>query len=272
MTTLIAWAAYDQRRPSSFYLASDSRITWGSGARRWDAGRKIFASNKFPDLFGYAGDVVFPCLCLSQIVDGLDHGVLVPSGASATERAQAIFDAITRSFSRRHQAVDHDFTIFHASRDGDGKHSQFMLWTTIYETKQKCWHHKAVEMPNSTSIVAIAGSGGKVAKREVDAWIKKLSPGLSRSIFSGFCDAIERDDDPLSGGAPQLAGLYLSGSGMSYGILHEDQPFLHGLPVAVHVSSPELEWRDRLFQRLDGQTLKPIAGAQRHARPTVLRS
>ena len=44
------------------YLASDSRITWGSANRRWDAGRKLFTSDKSSHAFGYCGDVVFPSL------------------------------------------------------------------------------------------------------------------------------------------------------------------------------------------------------------------
>lgn len=32
MTTIVAWAGVDQRKVSSIYIASDSRITWGDSA------------------------------------------------------------------------------------------------------------------------------------------------------------------------------------------------------------------------------------------------
>jgi hypothetical protein len=50
MTSLIAWIGVDSRGPASAYLASDSRISWASGAH-WDIGRKLFTSEKSADLF-----------------------------------------------------------------------------------------------------------------------------------------------------------------------------------------------------------------------------
>ena len=57
MTTLISWVGIDQRRPTSLYLASDSRISWGSQHHRWDVGRKLFSCKVSADIFGYCGDV-----------------------------------------------------------------------------------------------------------------------------------------------------------------------------------------------------------------------
>ena len=51
---------------------SDSRITWPNA--HWDAGQKLFVSTRFPDIFGYSGDVQFPTLALRQILDRMDQG------------------------------------------------------------------------------------------------------------------------------------------------------------------------------------------------------
>jgi hypothetical protein len=58
MTTLIAWVAFTDtgehpELPRAVYMASDSRITWGSSGRRWDAGRKLFSPHEQPHLFGH---------------------------------------------------------------------------------------------------------------------------------------------------------------------------------------------------------------------------
>jgi len=270
MTTLIAWVAYDQRRSASFYLASDSRITWGSQHRRWDAGRKLFGCKSSPDVFGYAGDVVFPCLCLSQIVDALDNGLLAPAGASPLERSEVVYEAIQTSFNRRHNGDDRDFTIYHGARENEGPQTIFHLWTIDFLASSKTWQRSKIEIGSETNIVKSAGSGGKSAEQQASSWAKHLSPGLSRSIFSGFCDLLEKQEDPLSGGAPQLVGLYLKGPAKTFGIVSGGQPFLYGLPVVPNLSSATLEWRDTLFQRLDGQTLQRVEGGQRHARPTQL--
>jgi hypothetical protein len=270
MTTLIAWVAYDQRRPSSFYLASDSRITWGSQHHRWDAGRKLFACRNSPDLFGYAGDVVFPCLCLSQVVDALDNGLLVTEEASPSERADAVYNAIQTSFGRRHNVIERDFTIFHATRENEGVNTNFHFWSIEFISESKTWSRTEVLIGDRTNIVKSAGSGGKSAEQHAALWTSYLDPGLSRSIFSGFCDHLEKKEDPLSGGAPQLVGLYLKGPAKNFGIVSGGQPFLYGLPVVPNMSSASLEWRDTLLQRVDGQTLKLVSGSQRHARPTQL--
>jgi hypothetical protein len=59
MTTIVTWAAVDTHGVSSIYIASDSRISWGA-TTVWDSGRKTFASQDCPFVFGYWGDVLFP--------------------------------------------------------------------------------------------------------------------------------------------------------------------------------------------------------------------
>jgi len=81
MTTLIAWIVYSAtgerpELPRAIYVASDSRITWGSQARRWDAGRKVFNPSKAPHIFGYCGDVVFPSLVLGQVISAIDNNIM----------------------------------------------------------------------------------------------------------------------------------------------------------------------------------------------------
>lgn len=59
MTLLASWAAIDTHGISSAYIVSDSRISWGN-KKYFDFGKKVFASKKYPEIFGYAGDVLFP--------------------------------------------------------------------------------------------------------------------------------------------------------------------------------------------------------------------
>ena len=39
--------------------------------------KKVFASKKYPEIFGYAGDVLFPSIVLEQIIELIDAGVLL---------------------------------------------------------------------------------------------------------------------------------------------------------------------------------------------------
>jgi hypothetical protein len=49
MTSLAAWAAVDARAISSFYLVSDSRITFDDGRPPFDRAQKLFASSRYAD-------------------------------------------------------------------------------------------------------------------------------------------------------------------------------------------------------------------------------
>ena len=64
-TSLVVWVRVDSRGPASLHLASDSRISWGepkTGSHLifGTFERKVFASTRHPDIFGYCGDVAFP--------------------------------------------------------------------------------------------------------------------------------------------------------------------------------------------------------------------
>ncbi len=116
MTTLIAWISIDQNAPSAFYMASDSRISWGSEWARWDAGRKLFACRSYADMFGYAGDVVFPCLVLGQIAEAIDSQLLFHANDISESRHAKFVSAVQASFDRRHNVPDTDFILLHGSR------------------------------------------------------------------------------------------------------------------------------------------------------------
>jgi hypothetical protein len=53
----------------------------------------------------------------------------------------------------------------------------------------------------------------------------------------------------------------------AFGGIQGDERYLHGLLLPKESESNLVEWRDELFQRVDGRSLKIMAGAQRHARP-----
>jgi hypothetical protein len=79
MTTLVCLVGVDQRKPSSVYIGSDSRISWGDSDTVWSQGRKVFACANSPRVFGYVGDVTFPALAIPTIVDLIDKGAVDPN-------------------------------------------------------------------------------------------------------------------------------------------------------------------------------------------------
>lgn len=270
MTTLVAWWSRDQNRFAALHVATDSRISWGSSSRRWDAGRKVFASATTPDIWAYCGDVVFPALVLSQLTSAADKGALFGVDATPEERHEVVVAGLKNSFQRRHDAPDENFTVVHASRAGEGKEAKPLLWRTSFNKAGRIWTDEAVEIGEAApGIIVTAGSGSSALKAEAKRWSESDIGGTSRSIYMAFCEAISSGADPLSGGAPQMASLRPSGGGQTVGTFHEGQPHLHGLPLAAAADPDSFEWFDDLLQRVDPQTGAVKGDAARHAKPRM---
>lgn len=88
----------------------------------------------------------------------------------------------------------------------------------------------------------------------------------SRSIFWAFCDALRERNDPLTGGAPQLIGLYRIDQPRTFGVVYDGNRHFQGLLLQNDIKFDGIEWRDEYFQRLDGESMLVIAGARRHGR------
>lgn len=270
MTSLIAWIAVDQLAPSAFYMASDSRISWGSEHSRWDAGRKLFLCRRHSDIFGYAGDVVFPSLVLGQITEAADVNLLFQNHDTSEDRHTKFVDATKASFQRRHNAPNFDFLILHGSRQFSGPKAQFRLWCLTFNAATRKWVDSEINVPaNKSTLLAAFGSGAKSVESHSFHWEASAQGGTSRAIFSAFCDAVRSTTDPYSGGVPQLVGMYHTRMPQVFGVVQDNKRYFHGFPLPDEVDPEVIEWRDELFQRIDGRTLAIRQGAQRHVRPNL---
>lgn len=267
VTTLLSWVSVDARGPSGIYIVGDSRITWGSESHRWDSGRKVFASLS-ADIFGYCGDVLYPTLVLGQLSDLAGQSLLWDKHENAEMRHDKIVQCLKRSFERRHNAPDYDFTILHGARDGEGLRGSFHLWRTSYGARRRNWTDQKIELgvPLKSAVLVKLGSGDHALDREINAWDASSQGGTARSIFSAFCDALEKKNDPLSGGVPQIVSLDRRGGGKVIGFIADGKHHIYGLPIQPLPGLSKIEWVDSLFQRMSPETMAPLPDAQRHAR------
>lgn len=272
MTTLQSWVSYSDTGersdlPRAVYIVSDSRITWGSFERRWEAGRKIFTPNLEPHLFGYCGDVIFPALLIGQLTSAIDAGILFSSDASADERNELVLQAVRLGVSRAVSTPTGDFSIHHLYRERSWPNTHFRAWTIFFKATSGTCSSQEVCIPSTTAVIGSFGSGRESARAHHSHWQATESAGRSRAILSSFCDSISSDDDPLSGGPPQLAALYTKGPPIQIGMYINRRKFVNGLEVTGS-SLGKIEWRDRLGQEVEPQTGKVIPGARRFFRPT----
>ena len=85
MTLIVSWLGVDTHGPTSAYIAGDSRISWNSRTK-FDYGKKVFSSKEYPEILAYSGDVLFPSIVLSQIIEMIDSNILFTKSLNCNER------------------------------------------------------------------------------------------------------------------------------------------------------------------------------------------
>ncbi len=260
MTSIAVWAGVDTHGVASLYVASDSRISWGL-SYRWDQGRKVFACRSQPHIFGYWGDVLFPALCLPVLVDRIDDGLLARSESAEHEEVLRALQSLWSGYPPQEKR---DLGIIHASRAGDGTGCVFKLAIITYEKKSDSWDIRLAPMPPSSAVLQVAGSGTQAVRRSLDLWQMSNAAGTSRAIFSAFCESVAGSRDQYTGGAPQLAGLYRIGAGRLFGFVQGSQRYFAGSILSDSEPEGEIEWRNHLFERVDGRSGARLPGAQMH--------
>ncbi len=272
MTLLVSWTGVDTHGTASAYIASDSRVTWGNKGH-FDHARKVFAFQRCPDILGYCGDVLFPSIVLSQIIEMADRGLLFRSGASCPEKSEAIRGKLVQQFKAYPSFVDgitrDTLQILHVSRDSVDNR-QFSCWLIQWNRKAG-WYVESKTLPPQSDVLCSLGSGAKEFAQNFRRYRAGPDHGTSRAVFHCFCDTLFNVQDGQCGGAPQLVGLYRKpqAPAISYGIITRGRRYFLGAIVDQDVDFAAVEWRNDLFELCDGQTMKKLDGAQ--AQPDHLR-
>lgn len=268
MTSLAVSLSVDARGPCALYLLTDSRITWGTRANRWDGGQKTFCSKRFPDIFGYCGDAYFPPMILRQIVEQLDAGLLCADTATPELRHQILLSAMKNAIERvRGDPPKIDFTVYHGARSETGMKSEFLLWETRHLHRSDDWIDASIDLEESHSYLAqVDGSGASSIRRESSKWQATPAAQTSRSSVWAFFDSLRSNSDKLSGGPPQMVGIWRINAGRQFGIVWNGLPYVAGLRAMGFLSNDEFLWFDESFEPCDahGNRLKPHKA---HARP-----
>lgn len=260
MTLLLSWVGKDSRKISSFYIASDSRFSWGSPIQ-YDYGSKVFAFKNSPDIIGYCGDVLYPTTIINQLINMDLSNILFPPNCSATKRSEIIFKELTEKFNSypSHQVMRDKLEIVHASRDNE---TDFIC--NVYRwSKKKKWERLPQYVPDMSDKVLILGSGSEEYHSKYLKYYNSLGGKTSRALFQCLCDCLKGIQDINCGGSPQLVGLFNKFNGMNFGVIYNHKRFFLGKEILKSNLLTNIEWRNELFERCDGDSMNILIKAQR---------
>jgi hypothetical protein len=268
MTSLIAWVGVDSRGVASAYFASDSRITWPGGGV-WDHGRKLFACRRYPHIFGYCGDVLFPTQTLSQITELIDSDLFINPSDTVDSCAEQVVSIMASAFKTYPSAEKRNFDVLYCMRQGEMFSSRFHLRRITFNPSGAA-SVSSIEIPNRSEAVAVLGSGTQNLRAQLKQWASSDVGGTSRAVFSAFCDSLRTEADPLSGGPPQLLGIWRKSPPRTFGIIWQQHRYFYGIEVDSTPALSEVRWYNELFEICDPGTLAKKLDAQPQPRPKDL--
>lgn len=280
MTTLAGWVGVDARGPSSIYLISDSRISWLSDNPNapptaiWDNGRKTFACHTSAEIFGYAGDVLFPTQTIGQISELIDRGTVSLRGTTPEGRLEWIVKSLEASCKTYPDVQSRAFSLLYCGRQNEGMSCQFYAFYLQFNEGVLASQIK-ISIPTSSGPLTYFedeerfafGSGRNHFKDRWKKWRASDVGGTSRSVFSAFTDHLKRGDDSCTGGPPQLVGIYRKHPARSFGIIWDQRRFLGGMEVFAVGDENRMNWHNDLFEICDPTSMQRAEGAQPQPRP-----
>lgn len=260
MTLIVGWIAKDTRGITSTYLASDSRLSMNA-TNLYDYGRKLYASKKYPDIFGYCGDVLFPSMMLSQLISLIDDNII----SYESNKSDIVLKQIRIQIKSYVNLIQENFNIYHFYKELEEFHFKRYSWSA----KDKQLTCSDVSFGQN---YIVDGSG----KEEFDNLFKKSynisdSAGTSRNIYQCFVHTIFNNTKYSFGGAPQLVGIYRkpTGVGENLGIIYKKQLYYLGSPIDKDGALDNIEWRNENFERCAGNSMNILPNAQRQPNPIL---
>lgn len=263
MTTLISWISYDQRSPASIYIASDSRFNW-DGKAFWDSGRKIYFSNKYPDILGFCGDVLFCSQLLSQIISYIDSCDIFEESGSSDSRSELVYSLIKRSFGSYPASFALEtFQILYVTRQAKKEFHVYVIEWVKDRVGEDKWKKIKIKIPDKTGIIQSLGSGGDKYIQHYGIFYGSSDVyGLSRSYYFALNSHIESGEDSKTGGPIQLAGLFNEGSAKIHGVIKNEKRYLYGMEIDPHQKLNLVRWVNDRFENCDGFDTKRQFDAQ----------
>ncbi|MDF9795375.1 hypothetical protein OKW21_000638 [Catalinimonas alkaloidigena] len=264
MTLLVSWIGVDDKKNgksvASLYIASDSRYSWGKYGK-YDYGIKVFGSTRYPDIFGFCGDVLFPSIVFGQLIPQIDSGLIFNDSDIGEIKNKKFCDFLRTSLeSYPKEQLAGSFTILHGTRIS----KEFKCYKTTYSTLYGLKNIE-IRLPSFSTKVCSEGSGKNEFDKNFAIWEseKHNNHRTSRGVYHCLITTLNNIKDLQTGGKPQIVGLYRVSNMRLFGIVDNGQKYIYGKESSENIFSSTVEWRNENFERVNPETMKLFTGAQR---------
>ena len=259
MTLIASWVGVDSKKGgnqvSSVYFASDSRFSWNSQSV-YDEVMKVFCSLKYPYIFGYCGDVLFPSHAIERIIYKIDCDLLFGEDVdSFTKKIHIICDEIETSLKQYPMSIN--FSILFGSREST---YDFHVGQIDYHDNNLTF--KELVLPKTSDTIFVGGSGATSFNEVRNSLQSNPNNGTSRFIYHCLSKTIKDYASPTVGGIPQLVGLFREGPGIIFGIIEGEERYVLGKKICFVPKCLNIQWRNCNFERVNPKTMRLKEGAQ----------
>ena len=264
MTTLVCWKSVDDAGRETLHFCADSRFRDSSG-RQWDSGRKLFFSRRFPDIFGFVGEVLPPQTALGQLIEAIDSLSLGPRSPQPEDRMEAYKAYLDKTVGTYPKSTVVE--VLFATRDDSGPF--FHVWKIRYGIgKGSGTAHPIGVGGEKSRFIAVFGSGGDDYLERLKEVRSEAQGHTSRAIYWAFMDHLASGADRFTGGPPQMVRLKTAGPAIPVGISHQGGHFIYGFQIdKEHLARTEVtEWHDEKYQFIEPVSGNPRSKAQKIGR------
>ncbi len=264
MTLLVGWTGIDSRGPASVYIATDSRVSWGS-QDYFDHANKTFALREFPAVIGYCGDSLASHMLISQAI-ALVEALPVSCSTSLEGIVNVLIRLIIRNYDKYpKQLSTGDFTIVVGGKskvDSSGEFEFFRIDSAFEGIPKK----SKLSLPEKSGPVVIAGSGRSRFEELYKANQSSANPNksTSRDVFHSFFHTLRVCESPVIGSIPQIVRVIRKPyTGGTYcGVVADSKRYISGQLVDRDIAPKDMPWFNDNFEVTDAETALRKPGAQ----------
>lgn len=267
MSLVLAWIGHDTHAVASAYIASESRVSWNNG-KKYDSCKKVFSSKKYPEIIGYCGDVLFPSLLLSSIIELIDTDLLFLANDIAIERYRKFRSKLFNEFYKYPKDISilgDNFEIIYINKEISKFNYPNYYCYNIKWSRENGFSSNNIQIPKISGIIHIMGEGEKEFKENYKKFQSGGNRNTTRNVFHCLNYTLRNMKTEKCGGPPQLIGLYRKplSVGISYGIIYKSKRYYNGLVINKKNYNNGIDWHNDKFEICDCVTGKIKQGAQK---------